>query len=285
MVEGVQQGITRFMGSITRDGHSSTLFPIIPYHNRLNDLISSNARQANRWLPGRVTLKGSSGGQREQESWAGILLQGTKMETSKERPFCYVKQSLVWASWSPLGPTSCDLQCAKKHSAYKNWRDHMTCLRGGIRAQKRGGGGLEVHQPPMMYGADIPHWERELAGHLRCMLGDFTYQRGDVLPHVFVRVFEAGQRSREDLCLYHHLGQIHRVLADLPKGWEDLALEARLGHFRWPRQNSGSILQHLQDSSPLMPLKFSRILNKSNTSKCVCLNDPLWHLFRAVCNL
>lgn len=47
------------------------------------------------------------------------------------------------------------------------------------------------------------------AAYLGCVLGDLAHQCGDVLPHILVRVPEAGQHSGEDLSLHHQLGQIH----------------------------------------------------------------------------
>lgn len=51
--------------------------------------------------------------------------------------------------------------------------------------------------------------------YLRGVFCDLSHQCADVLLHILVWVFKAGQDSREDLSLHHHLCQIHRVLRDL----------------------------------------------------------------------
>lgn len=60
--------------------------------------------------------------------------------------------------------------------------------------------------------------------YLRCVFGDLSHQCGNILPDVLIWVSEAGQDSREDLCLHHHLSQVHRVLTDLTQGREHLPL-------------------------------------------------------------
>lgn len=60
--------------------------------------------------------------------------------------------------------------------------------------------------------------EKCFSGHVRYLRGvfcDFSHQRADVLLHILIWVFKAGQYSREDLSLHHHFCQIHRVLRDL----------------------------------------------------------------------
>lgn len=63
--------------------------------------------------------------------------------------------------------------------------------------------------------------------YLWCVFHHLPHQSGDVLPHVLIRVFEAGDGCREHLRLNHHLRQADRVLTDLTEGGEHLPLQGQ----------------------------------------------------------
>lgn len=64
-----------------------------------------------------------------------------------------------------------------------------------------------------------------IMSYLWCVFHHLPHQSCDVLPHVLIRIPEAGHCCREDLSLHHHLRQADRVLTDLTQSGEHLPLD------------------------------------------------------------